>query len=105
MIVRELWRRSADATERYGIIAVAENPREFGYTTDQVRSAGPDSSTRRHSLIRSYVEHHFPERLVLVGGLPEERAEQVLFRADQIRGHSVSQASEPQPQAHLNSGS
>lgn len=105
MVVRELWRRSIDATERYGIIALADNPREFGYTIDQVRSAGSESSTRRHSLIRSYIEHHFPERLVLVRGLPEERAEQVLFRADEIRDQSASQAVEFQSQAHFGSDS
>jgi nicotinamide riboside kinase len=89
MIVRELWRRSLELDQRYAIIAMAENPREFKYVTDRVRSAGEVSSTKRHNLIRSYAEHHLPERLLLVRGLPEERTEQVIFRLSELRGESA----------------
>lgn len=94
MVVRELGRRSIDATERYGIIAMADNPREFKYETDHVRSSGAESSTRRHLLMRNFVEFYFPEKLVLLSGLPNERADQVTAKINELRGVSI------QPNTH-----
>lgn len=86
MIVRELWRRSVDAGERYEIIAMAEQPREFEYKVDQVRFAGAESSTKKHRLILSFVQHHFPDKLILVSGHPEERTKQVIDRVVALQG-------------------
>lgn len=85
MVVRELWERSIEATERYGLIVVAQNPREFPYRTSRVRVGREESSTRCHLLVRTFVEHNFPEKLVLVTGGPEERVEQVMVRLGEYR--------------------
>lgn len=85
MIVRELQRQSIAATTRYGIIALADNPREFPYKTDQGRSAGEESSTKMHGFMRNFVELFFPDKLLLVSGSPEERGDQVFERLKVLR--------------------
>ena len=96
MVVEELLRRSIEATRRYGIIALADNPREFKYVNDQIRPLGAERSTRRHLLMRAFIESYFPEKLVLVKGPPEDRAKQVAVELDKLRISMVPQHHQPQ---------
>jgi hypothetical protein len=85
MIVRELQRQSIAATERYGIIAMPKNPREFPYKMDAARRGGEERSNKLHSYMRNFVELYFPEKLLLVNGTSEERGDQVVTQLKALR--------------------
>ncbi|OGH02612.1 MAG: hypothetical protein A2798_03160 [Candidatus Levybacteria bacterium RIFCSPHIGHO2_01_FULL_37_17] len=85
MVVRELQRQSISATERYEIIAIAQDPREFPYKTDNSRSSEEETSTKLHGMMRNFIELYFPEKLLLVSGTPEERGDQVVTQLKILR--------------------
>jgi hypothetical protein len=91
MIVRELQRQSIYTTKRYGIIAMAENPREFPYVEDGARHGGEERSTKLHGMMRNFIELFFPDKLLLVSGTPEERGGQVV---QQLRKLKLPQSEE-----------
>lgn len=77
LAVRELFRMCLEIDNRYHLIVVAQEPREIPYKDDQSRHSGEKHATERHNLVRSFVEHQWPDRLLLVSGPVEERVEQV----------------------------
>lgn len=85
LAVRELLRMCLEIADRYQLIVMAEDIEEIPYKTDQVRSAGQESSRERHRLTRSFVEHFWPEKLLLVRGSVEERTAQVFCRLKEMR--------------------
>jgi len=82
LAVRELLRMCEELEEnnRYQLIILAKNPEEFGYKTDSSRSSERAVARKRHEIIRSYVEHFCPDKLLLVHGDVEQRTEQAIER-------------------------
>ncbi len=78
LAVRELFRMSLEIQDRYHLIVMAGNPLEITYKIDQVRSGDEERARKRHHLSRSFVEHFWPERLLLVRGNVATRTKQVL---------------------------
>lgn len=89
LAVRELFRMCMEVEDRYQLIAIARNPREIAYRTDQCRTAEDGESLRRHVMIRSFVEHFWPEKLLFVEGEPEARLEQVELKLGDMRKQSA----------------
>lgn len=86
LAVRELFRMCLEIKDRYQLIVIAQNPFEIPYKTDQSRRVDEAWAKERHDLVRSFVEHFWPEKLLFVGGTVEERVSQVLFRLEKMRG-------------------
>ncbi|MBI2628990.1 AAA family ATPase [Candidatus Pacearchaeota archaeon] len=78
LAVRELYRMCLDIEDRYQLIAIAENPEEFSYKSDGCRHSDRVHSNKKHHLVRSFVDHLWPEKLLLVSGSTDERVSQVL---------------------------
>ncbi len=85
LAVRELFRMCLEIKDRYQLIVIPENPREFKYKADQVRHSGDEKSLFRHNLIKSFVEHHWPEKLHYVGGSSDGRVRQVMKKLTELR--------------------
>ena len=81
MAVREFFRMCLELNKRYQLIAIPENPLEIPYKTDQSRSSKMEISVARHKIIRTFVEHTWPEKLLLVHGSLEDRTKQVVEKA------------------------
>jgi len=85
LAVRELFRMCLEIEDRYQLIVMAEDPFEIPYKTDQSRKSDEAWARERHNLIRSFVEHFWPERLLLVKGGVKERVSQVIQRLEEMR--------------------
>lgn len=85
LAVRELLRMSLELEDRYQLIVMAEDPFEIPYKTDQSRKSDESWARERHNLIRSFVEHFWPEKLLLVKGGVQERTAQVVHRLEEMR--------------------
>lgn len=77
LAVRELFRMCLEVNDRYNLIVMAEDPEELPYKTDSCRHAGREKAIQKHKIIRSFVEHHYPERLLLVKGTLDKRISQI----------------------------
>jgi adenylate kinase family enzyme len=86
MAVRELFRMCIELPDdRYGIIAVARNPQELPYKTDQSRESEEANARRRHDMHVHFLELWWPEKLVYIEGTAEQRARQVMERLYKIK--------------------
>lgn len=94
MAVRELFRMCLEIKDRYPLIIVAKNPQEIRYKMDNSRSSAKEIALERHSLIRSFVEHFWPEKLFLVEGSLEQRLDQSLKKATEMLKSEFSNAPE-----------
>ncbi len=68
LAVRELFRMCLEIQDRYQLIVMAEDPEELPYRIDSCRHGGREKSLLKHKIVRSFVDHHYPERLLLVKG-------------------------------------
>jgi nicotinamide riboside kinase len=78
LAVRELFRMCLEIKDRYSLIIMAENPTELPYKIDEVRCSGREKALENHRLIRTFVEHHYSDRLFLVKGNLNKRLETIL---------------------------
>jgi len=86
LAVRELFRMCLDLKDRYQLIVMAEDPDEIPYKTDQSRSGKKERAREKHELIRSFVEHFWLAKLLLVRGPTAARVAQVLTRLEEMNG-------------------
>ncbi len=91
LAVRELFRMSLRLDTRYQLIVMAENPGEIPYKVDGVRSGKEADARERHRLLRTFVEHQWNEKLLLVRGTVAERVDQVMARL-RAMGLSLSES-------------
>lgn len=82
LAVRELFRMCTEIEDRYQLIVIAENPREITYKRDRGRKGDEQHGRERHALVRSFVEHFWLERLLLVKGGVAKRVETVLKKLE-----------------------
>jgi len=73
---------------RYGLIIMAENPSEIKYKKDMSRSSSLEIAKQRHQIIKSVVEHLWPEKLFLVSGDLEQRTQQALTKIKNLHSQS-----------------
>lgn len=85
LAVRELLRMCLEIKDRYQLIVIAENPFEVPYKKDQSRESDEAWARERHKLIRSFVEHFWQEKLLLVKGEARERVAQVIKKLEEMR--------------------
>lgn len=85
LAVRELFRMCQELDNRYQLIVIAKDPAEIPYKTDSVRRSGPDVRIRRHQVIRSFVEHMWPEKLLFVEGKASKRVKTIEKRLEEVR--------------------
>jgi nicotinamide riboside kinase len=85
LAVRELFRMCLEIEDRYHLIVIAKNPFEIPYQTDQCRESNEVWARERHDLIRTFVEHFWPEKLFLVEGKVKKRVSQVLLKLEKMR--------------------
>ncbi len=86
LALRELYRMCLEIAEqeRYGLIIMAENPNEIKYKIDMSRSSKLEIARQRHKIIRSFVDHLWPEKLLLVRGDVEERTNQAMAKINEF---------------------
>lgn len=84
LAVRELFRMCLEIKDRYQLIVIAEDPKELPYQKDGCRHAGREKAIRKHQIVRSFVEHHYPERLLLVKGPLDQRIIQISERLKEM---------------------
>jgi nicotinamide riboside kinase len=85
LAVRELFRMCMDLEDRYQLIVIARNPAELPYCKDQSRRGSEEMARARHRLVRSFVEHFWPEKLHFVEGTLDQRVEQVMKKLGEMR--------------------
>ncbi len=85
LAVRELFRWWLEEQGRYQLIVVAKDPREFPYKTDGSRKGDLEHASKRHALVKSFVEHFHPELLFFVNGSLENRIDQVEAKLEELR--------------------
>lgn len=86
LAVRELFRMCIERLDgRYQLIVIAKNPLEVPYKNDQSRHGDESYAREKHNMIRSFVEHFWPEKLLLVQGTLEERLGQVETKLQEMR--------------------
>lgn len=78
MAVRELFRMCQEIEGRYQLIILAEDPEELPYKTDGARHSGRETAVKKHNLVRTFVEHHYPEKVLFVKGNLDKRLETIL---------------------------
>ena len=80
LAVRELFRQSLRLDDRYQLIVMAEDPNEIPYKTDRARSGKKKDARERHRILRTFVEHQWNGKLLLVHGTVAERVEPIMRR-------------------------
>lgn len=80
LAVRELFRQSLKLDRRYQLIVMAEDPDEIPYKVDKVRSGRKADARERHRLLRTFVEHQWNGKLLLVKGTVAQRVRQIMRR-------------------------
>lgn len=75
LAVRELLRMCLELEyqNRYQLLVMADNPNEIPYKKDQSRKGNSEKAMERHKLLRSFIEHHAPIKLVVVNGSVKKR--------------------------------
>lgn len=84
LAVRELFRMCLEIESRYRIIAIAKNPNEIPYKKDNGRSGTRKESRQGHALTKSFIEHEWPDKLLLIHGDAKQRMQQVLRKLKEI---------------------
>lgn len=85
LAVRELFRMCLETEDRYQLIVIAKDPFEIPYKTDQSRKVNEVWARERHNLIRSFVEHFWPKKLLFIEGGVQERVSQVVSKLEAMR--------------------
>jgi len=85
LAVRELFRMCLEIEDRYQIITLPENPFEIPYKKDQGRSLDEGRAREKHALIKSFVEHFWPKKLIFVKGEVQERGVQVYRKFTELK--------------------
>ncbi len=87
LAVRELFRQCLDleTKDRYQLVVMARNPHEIPYKTDQSRQGSAERGRERHELLKSFLEHHCPQKLLFVSGNVQERLAAVTTRLSEMR--------------------
>jgi len=85
LAVRELFRMCLEIKNRYQLITIAQDPCEFPYMSDEVRIVNKEIAITRHNLVRSFIEHFWPEKLFAVNGTNDERISQVIEKLKEMR--------------------
>lgn len=88
LAIRELFRMCLELEERYQLIVMASDPFEIVYKIDKCRSGEEKRARERHALLRSFVEHMWPTKLLFVHGSVKERLAIVLPHLAVLRGLS-----------------
>ncbi len=89
LAVRELFRMCMEVKEkdRYQLIVMADDPREFPYKNDYGRKLSDAEAGKNHRLIRNFLEHFWPqEALLFVKEDIKKRVEQTLAVIKNMRG-------------------
>ncbi len=84
LAVRELFRMCLEIKDRYQLIVVAEDPKELSYRRDGCRHAGREKAVEKHRVVRTFVDHHAPDRLLLIKGRLEDRIEMIVQRLEEM---------------------
>lgn len=84
LAIRELFRMCLEIKDRYQLIVIAENPSELPYKKDRCRHAGRQRAIKKHQIVRTFAEHYYPERLLLVKGVLDERLFQIESRLKEM---------------------
>lgn len=85
LAVKELFHMCLEIKDRYQLIVIAKNPSEISYKKDQIRRGNLFSARERHNLVKSFVEHFWPEKLFLVEGSVRKRVSQVIKKLENIK--------------------
>lgn len=85
LAVRELFRMCVDREDRYQLIVIAKNPDEIPYKKDGARGSEEKDARERHQQVRAFLEHFWPEKLLLVEGGVDERVAQVLQKLEEMK--------------------
>lgn len=89
MAVRELFRMCLEIQDRYDLIVMARNVGEIPFQNDSARVSDQEEAHTKHALMRTFVDHFWPQRLVLVQGTVARRVNAVLKARERL----LSQAS------------
>lgn len=84
LAVRELFRMCLDIEDRYQLIVVAKDANETPFENDTARTGDEKSARRIHESTRSFVEHFWPDKLLLVHGKTPQRVRQILQKMSQM---------------------
>lgn len=85
LAVKELFHMCLEIQDRYRLIVMAKNPAEIPYKKDQSRKGNFSSAREKHRLVRSFVEHFWPEKLLLVDGSVKKRVSQVIKKLKELK--------------------
>jgi len=85
LAVRELFRMCMEIKDRYQVIVIAKNLDEIPYQNDQARESTQAEARERHRLIRTFVEHFWHPKILLVDGSVKKRVKQVLAKLEEIK--------------------
>ena len=85
LAVRELFRMCLEIEDRYQLIVIAENPFEIKYKKDQSRKSNEAWARERHHLIRSFIEHFWPNKILFVKGGIKKRVSQVIDKLEEMK--------------------
>lgn len=78
LALRELYRMCIEIQDRYQLIVIPKDSSEVKYKNDNSRVSEEKIARERHQIIRSFVEHMWPEKLFLISGSLEDRTNQVI---------------------------
>jgi hypothetical protein len=87
LAVRELFRMCLEINGRYQLIVIAKDPMEIPYKNDQSRCGNQNRGLERHNLIRSFVEHFWPEKLLFVDGDLNQRKRQIIDKLKELKNN------------------
>lgn len=84
LAVRELFRMCLDIEDRYQLIVVPGDANETPFVNDTARTGDEKSARRIHDSTKSFVEHFWPEKLLLVYGETPKRVKQIIQQISQM---------------------
>jgi nicotinamide riboside kinase len=90
LAIRELFRMCMEIKDRYQLISFPSDPREIRYKTDQSRCLDERKAREKNDLIRSFLEHFWPKKLIFIKGDMKERTRQVIEKLMKMRATAVS---------------
>ena len=85
LAIKELFYMCLEIKDRYQLIVIAKSPSEIPYKKDQSRKGNLFSAREKHRLAKSFVEHFWPEKLLLVDGNVKKRVSQVIKKLKEVR--------------------
>lgn len=86
LAVRELLRMCLEikAAGRYQVIVFPKKAEDISYRTDNVRTSTEEDARKKNRLIKTYVEHFWPDELLYIEGSIDERISMILERIKQL---------------------